>query len=70
MVVVANADFETIYWVLKYCYVNWLLFEPNDDPRAAIEGVGPGWSAKWLNGQQDEWDWKTIFIKEKMVAQM
>ena len=59
-VVVEDADFETIYWLLKYCYANWLLFKHNDDPRAAVEGVGAGWSAKWLNGQQDGWDWKTF----------
>ena len=59
-VVVEDADFETIYWLLKYCYANWLLFKHNDDPRAAVEGVGAGWSAKWLNGQQGEWDWKTF----------
>ena len=59
-VVVEDADFETIFWLLKYCYANWLLFKHNDDPRAAVEGIGAGWSAKWLNGQQGEWDWKTI----------
>lgn len=59
-VVVEDADFETIYWLLKYCYANWLLFKHNDDPRAAVEGVGAGWSAKWFNGQQGEWDWKTF----------
>lgn len=59
-VVVEDADFETIYWLLKYCYANWLLFKQNDDPRAAVEGVGAGWSAKWLNGKQGEWDWKTF----------
>ena len=59
-VVVEDADFETIYWLLKYCYANWLLFKQNDDPRAAVEGVGAGWSAKWLNGHQGDWDWKTF----------
>ena len=59
-IVVEDADFETIYWLLKYCYANWLLFKHNDDPRAAVEGVGAGWSTKWLNGQQGEWDWKTF----------
>ena len=59
-VVVEDADFETIYWLLKYCYANWLLFKHDDDPRVAVEGIGAGWSAKWLNGQQGEWDWKTF----------
>ena len=59
-VVVEDADFETMYWLLKYCYANWLLFKHNDDPRTAVEGVGAGCSAKWLNGQQGEWDWKTF----------
>ncbi|KAF8192451.1 hypothetical protein BJ912DRAFT_1057819 [Pholiota molesta] len=59
-IVVEEADFETIYWLLKYCYANWLLFKQDDDPRNAVEGVGAGWSAKWLTGQQGEWDWKTF----------
>ncbi|KAF9534771.1 hypothetical protein CPB83DRAFT_842918 [Crepidotus variabilis] len=59
-VVVEEADFETIYWLLKYCYANWLLFRQHDDPRAAVEGVGAGWSVKWLTGQRGEWDWKTF----------
>ncbi len=59
-VIVEEADFETIYWLLKYCYANWLLFKQNDDPRAAVEGVGAGWSVKWLTEQRAEWDWKTF----------
>ena len=57
-VIVEEADFETIYWLLKYCYANWLLFKQDDDPRDAVEGVGAGWSVRWLSGQHDEWDWK------------
>lgn len=57
-VIVEEADFVTIYWLLKYCYANWLLFKQNDDPRAAVEGVGAGWSARWLHGQHNEWEWK------------
>ncbi|KAH9482784.1 hypothetical protein JR316_0004884 [Psilocybe cubensis] len=57
-IVVEEAEFETMYWLLKYCYANWLLFKENDDPRIAVEGVGAGWSARWLSGTQDEWDWK------------
>ncbi|TFK43671.1 hypothetical protein BDQ12DRAFT_702699 [Crucibulum laeve] len=57
-IIVEEADFETIYWLLKYCYANWLLFKEVDDPKAAVEGVGAGWSAKWLHGRQGEWDWK------------
>ncbi|KIM46330.1 hypothetical protein M413DRAFT_441413 [Hebeloma cylindrosporum] len=59
-IVVEEADFETIYWLLKYCYANWLLFKQDDDPRLAVEGVGAGWSARWLSGHQGEWDWKTF----------
>ncbi|KAJ3799207.1 hypothetical protein GGU11DRAFT_679953 [Lentinula aff. detonsa] len=59
-VVVEEADFETIYWLLKYCYANWLLFKEVDDPRAAVEGVGRGWSAHWLHVRGGEWDWKTF----------
>ncbi|KAF8897756.1 hypothetical protein BD779DRAFT_1492351 [Infundibulicybe gibba] len=59
-VVVEEADFETMYWLLKFCYANWLLFTENDDPRAAVDGVGAGWSAKWLHAGGGEWDWKTF----------
>jgi hypothetical protein len=59
-IVVEEADFETIYWLLKFCYANWLLFKEHDDPRAAVDGVGVGWSAKWLNSRGGEWDWKTF----------
>ncbi|TFK28868.1 hypothetical protein FA15DRAFT_664954 [Coprinopsis marcescibilis] len=60
-IVVEEADFETMYWLLKFCYADWLLFKQNDDPRAAVEGVGAGWSAKWLNSRENEWDWKTFY---------
>ncbi|KAJ3934548.1 MAG: hypothetical protein NXY57DRAFT_889933 [Lentinula lateritia] len=59
-IVVEEADFETIYWLLKYCYANWLLFKEVDDPRAAVDGVGRGWSAHWLHARGSEWDWKTF----------
>ncbi|KAL0567176.1 hypothetical protein V5O48_014826 [Marasmius crinis-equi] len=65
-IVVEEADFETIYWLLKYCYANWLLFKEVDDPRAAVEGVGAGWSANWLHARGGEWDWKT-FNKGGMI---
>ena len=59
-VIVEEADFETMYWLLKFCYTNWLLFREQDDPRAAVEGVGAGWSARWLASRNGEWDWKTL----------
>ncbi|EPQ59143.1 hypothetical protein GLOTRDRAFT_113919 [Gloeophyllum trabeum ATCC 11539] len=61
-VVVEEADFVTIYWLLKWVYANWLLFKEADDPRVAVDGVGAGWSAKWLTsrGGSSEWDWKTF----------
>ncbi|KIK67825.1 hypothetical protein GYMLUDRAFT_155333 [Collybiopsis luxurians FD-317 M1] len=49
-IIVEEADFETMYWLLKYVYANWLLFKEVDDPRQAVEGVGKGWSANWLRG--------------------
>ncbi|TFY78515.1 hypothetical protein EWM64_g5496, partial [Hericium alpestre] len=33
-VTVEEADFVTIYWLLKWVYANWLLFAEDDDPRA------------------------------------
>ncbi|KAF8195607.1 hypothetical protein K438DRAFT_1826207 [Mycena galopus ATCC 62051] len=64
-IVVEEADFETVYWLLKYCYANWLSFKEHDDPRLAVEGIGRGWSARWLTQQRGgEWDWRTFpFIK-------
>ncbi|KAF6762143.1 hypothetical protein DFP72DRAFT_1061420 [Ephemerocybe angulata] len=59
-IVVEEAEFETIYWLLKYCYANWLLFKQHDDPHAAAEGVGAGWSAKCLNHRESEWEWMTF----------
>ncbi|KAJ7498663.1 hypothetical protein FB451DRAFT_1202660 [Mycena latifolia] len=58
-IVVEEADFETIYWLLKFCYANWLSFKEQDDPRLAVEGIGAGWSARWLSVRGGEWDWKT-----------
>jgi hypothetical protein len=61
-IVVEEADFVTIYWLLKWVYANWLLFKEEDDPRSAVEGVGAGWSVRWLSarGTAGEWDWKTF----------
>ena len=61
-IVVEEADFVTIYWLLKWVYANWLLFKEHDNPKAAIEGVGVGWSVKWLDAKrgQDEWAWTTF----------
>lgn len=62
-VIVEEADFETIYWLLKFCYANWLLFKERDDPRSAVEGLGAGWSVKWLMNvpaSNGEWGWKTF----------
>ena len=58
-VVLEEADFVTVYWLLKWIYANWLTFRSEDDPRLAIEGIGAGWSAKWLNTSGNgEWEWK------------
>jgi len=67
-VVVEEADFVTIYWLLKWVYANWLLFKEEDDPRSSVEGVGAGWSVRWLStqGTAGEWDWKT-FSKNSAV---
>lgn len=59
-IIVEEADFETIYWLLKWVYGNWLLFKEVDDPRLAVDGIGEGWSTRWLNARGGEWDWKTF----------
>ncbi|KAI9000851.1 hypothetical protein BD414DRAFT_511485 [Trametes punicea] len=61
-IVVEEADFVTIYWLLKWVYANWLLFRREDDPRQAVDGVGAGWSARdfCAPGVADEWEWKVF----------
>ncbi|KAI0832595.1 hypothetical protein BC628DRAFT_1347451 [Trametes gibbosa] len=61
-VVVEEADFATIYWLLKWVYANWLLFRTDDDPRQAVDGIGAGWSARDFcsPGAADEWEWKVF----------
>jgi hypothetical protein len=59
-IIVEEADFITIYWLLKWIYGNWLLFREDDDPREAVDGTGAGWSTKWLHSRGNEWDWKTF----------
>ncbi|KAI0775947.1 hypothetical protein BD413DRAFT_648910 [Trametes elegans] len=61
-IVVEEADFVTIYWLLKWVYANWLLFRKEDDPRQAVDGVGAGWSARDVcsPGAADEWEWKVF----------
>jgi BTB/POZ domain len=58
-IVVEEADFVSLFWLLKYLYCDWLLFREDDDPRAAVDGIGAGWSARWLS-QGSEWEWKTF----------
>lgn len=59
-VVVEEADFVTIYWLLKWVYANWLLFKEHDNPKAAVDGVGAAWSARSLEASTDEWAWTTL----------
>lgn len=61
-IMVEEADFYTIYWLLKWVYANWTLFREHDDPKAAVDGLGAGWSARSLKsaGDADEWEWKTF----------
>ncbi|CAE6449682.1 unnamed protein product [Rhizoctonia solani] len=75
-VVVEEADFNTIYWMLKWVYGNWLLFQADDDPRIVFKAMGQGQSVKWLPSsyapgpsqgppsstrQAGEWDWQTLY---------
>ncbi|KAI0750970.1 hypothetical protein C8Q80DRAFT_1217862 [Daedaleopsis nitida] len=61
-VVVEEADFVTIYWLLKWVYANWVLFRKDDDPRQAVDGIGAGWNAREFTspGVVDEWEWKVF----------
>ncbi|KAH7344747.1 hypothetical protein B0J17DRAFT_636703 [Rhizoctonia solani] len=75
-VIVEEADFNTIYWMLKWVYGNWLLFQDDDDPRIVFKAMGQGQSVKWLPSsytpgpsqgppssarQASEWDWQTLY---------
>ncbi|GAB1519148.1 hypothetical protein RhiTH_002214 [Rhizoctonia solani] len=75
-VVVEEADFSTIFWMLKWVYGNWLLFQDDDDPRIVFKAMGQGQSVKWLPSsyapgpsqgppssarQAGEWDWQTLY---------
>ncbi|CAE6436993.1 unnamed protein product [Rhizoctonia solani] len=68
IVVVEEADFNTIYWML--------LFQDDDDPRLVFKAMGQGQSVKWLPSsytpgpsqgppssarQASEWDWQTLY---------
>lgn len=60
-VVVEEADFVTVYWLLKWVYGNWLLFREEDDPRDAVTTMGGGWSAKWLaHDGRNEWEARSL----------
>ncbi|PCH41190.1 hypothetical protein WOLCODRAFT_100015 [Wolfiporia cocos MD-104 SS10] len=71
-IVVEEADFVTIYWLLKFVYANWLLFRKDDDPRQAVDGLGAGWSARGFStpGAPDEWEWKPIDKSASAEAQI
>ncbi|CAE7125732.1 unnamed protein product [Rhizoctonia solani] len=75
-VIVEEADFTTVYWMLKWVYGNWLLFQDDDDPRVVFKAMGQGQSVKWLPAsftpvpsqgplpstrQAGEWDWQTLY---------
>lgn len=68
-IMVEEADFVTIYWLLKWVYANWILFKKRDNPKVAVEGVGGGWSAKSLNSSSvaDEWGWAAYSKGELMI---
>jgi hypothetical protein len=54
---VEEADFSTIYWLLKWVYGNWLLLDPRQDPKIAMESIPDNWQGRWPVGRQ-EWTWK------------
>lgn len=63
-IIVTEADFITVYWLLKWVYADWILFKEEDDPKGVMTGLG-GWSVHSLSpviGRpgQGEWDWRTI----------
>ncbi|KAI0307093.1 hypothetical protein B0F90DRAFT_1807787 [Multifurca ochricompacta] len=66
-VIVEEADFVTIYWLLKWVYANWLLFKEEDDPRSAVEGIGAGWSVRWLSTQGTAGD-KNDIVDDDIVS--
>ncbi|KAG9122673.1 hypothetical protein FRC07_000854 [Ceratobasidium sp. 392] len=74
-IIVEEADFNTIYWMLKWVYGNWLLFQEDDDPRVVFNSMGQGQSTKWLPSsyasgsaqgsapiqRSGEWEWQTLY---------
>lgn len=66
-IVVSEADFITVYWLLKWVYADWIMFKDNDDddPRAVMNGMGGGWSVKSL-GQGSEWEWRPVVGEQRL----
>ncbi|KZT57118.1 hypothetical protein CALCODRAFT_470196 [Calocera cornea HHB12733] len=59
-IVVEDADFISVYWLLKWVYTNWILFREEDDPRVVFDTAVGSLSAKRLAGGVAEWEWRTV----------
>ncbi|KAG8990460.1 hypothetical protein FRB94_000288 [Tulasnella sp. JGI-2019a] len=63
-VIVSEADFITVYWLLKWIYADWIMFKEEDDPREVMDGMAGGWSVNSLRpptiSGSGEWDWRAI----------
>ncbi|KAG8884903.1 hypothetical protein FRB98_002101 [Tulasnella sp. 332] len=65
-VIVSEADFVTIYWLLKWIYADWIMFKEEDDPREVMDGMAGGWSVNSLRAPTHsggEWDWRAILSR-------
>lgn len=61
-IVIEEADFAAMYWLLKWMYSNSVMFRDEDDPRDAVASIGGGWSANWLklSDMRNEWEATTL----------
>ncbi|KZO96303.1 hypothetical protein CALVIDRAFT_564170 [Calocera viscosa TUFC12733] len=59
-IVVEDADFISVYWLLKWVYTNWIHFKEEDDPRVVFDTAVGSLSAKRLAGGAAEWAWRTL----------
>ncbi|EJT97762.1 hypothetical protein DACRYDRAFT_18333 [Dacryopinax primogenitus] len=59
-IVVEDADYISVYWLLKWVYTNWIHFKEEDDPRVVFDTAVGSLSAQRLAGGVAEWEWRTL----------
>lgn len=61
-IVIDDADFSTVYWMLHFLYVNELDFAPDDDVRAlvAMQGLDRAAASRILTLDPIDWAWTAL----------